>query len=110
MSRLHGSRVESATRPPPRFRSCSIDITAYRRAVTEQPNTLTEAEAEDDRALSATLKTHRCARWPIGERARAHHTCCSRDRNYADAGWALTVRTDENRAKPRCRTAKIQSY
>jgi hypothetical protein len=54
MSRLHGSPVESATKPLPRFRSCYIDITAYRRAVTEQL-TLTAAEAEDDREFSATL-------------------------------------------------------
>jgi hypothetical protein len=33
---LHGLRPESATRPRPRFRSCSIDTTAYRLAVTEQ--------------------------------------------------------------------------
>jgi hypothetical protein len=49
MSRSHGSRVEWATRPLPRFRSCSIDITACLRAVTEQ-RTPTAAEAEDDEA------------------------------------------------------------
>src|SRR5713226_10300322 len=42
--RLHGLRVESATRPRPRFRSCSIDITAYRLAVTEQLDVLAAAK------------------------------------------------------------------
>jgi hypothetical protein len=48
-------RAESATRPPPRFRSCSIAITAYRRAVTEQLDTLNAAETEGDRGLGAAL-------------------------------------------------------
>src|ERR1700677_2467350 len=56
MSRLHGSRVESAMRPLPRFRSCSIDITAHRQAVTEQLDTPTAAEAEDDRVVGASSK------------------------------------------------------
>jgi hypothetical protein len=33
-------------RPLPRFRSCSIDITAYRLAVTEQLDALTATEGK----------------------------------------------------------------
>jgi hypothetical protein len=55
MRGLLGLRAKSATRPLPRFRSCSIDITVYRRAVTEQLDTLTAAEAEGDRGVGATL-------------------------------------------------------
>jgi len=40
---LRGLRPVSAMRPRPRFRSCSIDITAYRLAVTERLAGLTVA-------------------------------------------------------------------
>jgi hypothetical protein len=38
---------------------------------------------------------------------RTHHTCCSGDRAYADAGSALAVGTGENRVKPRIRGRKF---
>jgi hypothetical protein len=43
---LHGLRRVSAMRPLPRFRSCSIDITAYHLAVIEQRDALTAAEGK----------------------------------------------------------------
>jgi hypothetical protein len=38
---------------------------------------------------------------------RTHHTCCSGDRAYADAGSALAVGTGENRVKPRVSRRKF---
>jgi hypothetical protein len=48
-------------RPLPPFRSCSIDITAYRQAVIEQLDTLTGAEAEGDRGVGIN-RISGCAR------------------------------------------------
>jgi AraC-like DNA-binding protein len=44
----HGLRAGSATRQRRRFRSCSIDITAYRLAGTEQLDALTADERRWD--------------------------------------------------------------
>jgi hypothetical protein len=46
MRGLDELRTASATRPPPRFRSCSTNITAYHPAVTEQLGALTAAEGK----------------------------------------------------------------
>ena len=60
MSRLHGSRAESATRPPPRFQSCSAGIMVYRPADTG-PRTPNGAEAKNHRG-SSSAAGHRLVR------------------------------------------------